>query len=255
MKIQVLGCSATELPKSNLTSFLVDGKLLLDAGTIGSALDENEQWKIRHVLLSHAHLDHIKDLPFLADNISTNRKSHHVLVVSIAEVVTVLKQHIFNNIIWPDFTRIPTTARPAIRFKTIGTGKKHQIDGYTVTAFQVNHSVPAVGYLLEDKRGKRLLYMGDSGQSQTIWDSLKDPVIDALIIEVSLPNRFKQLALNSGHLTPNLLSIELRRLDNLPKRIFITHCKPRYREKIQEQLKRLKLPNIRILKDGQILEI
>jgi cAMP phosphodiesterase len=108
MKIMVLGCSAVELPNSNLTSFLIDGKLLLDAGTIGSALDESAQWKIKYVLLTHAHLDHIKDIPFFADNISMHNINHSVTVMSIPSVIRALKKHLFNDVVWPDFTKIPS---------------------------------------------------------------------------------------------------------------------------------------------------
>jgi len=254
MKIQVLGCSAVELPNANLTSFLVDDRLLLDAGTIGSVLDEMEQWKIRYVLLTHAHLDHIKDLPFLADNIAINRKKHHVTVVSIAEVNKALKQNLLNDILWPDFTRIPTSDKPIIRLKNIRPGKSFTIDSYNITAIKVNHPVPAVSYLVEDRKGTRLLYNGDAGPSNTVWKSL-DKKVHGLIIEVSLPNRFKTMALKTGHLTPKLLVSELAKMKYMPDMIFITHCKARYRNKIREELKMLNMVNIQILKDGVRLRI
>jgi ribonuclease BN (tRNA processing enzyme) len=254
MKIHVLGCSAVELPDSNLPGFLVDGKLLLDAGTIGSALDENEQWKIKHVLLTHAHLDHIKDLPFFADNISINNKKHHVTVVSIPKVNMALRRNLFNNILWPDFTRIPTPVNPIIRLMNISPGKTFTVDGYNITAYKVNHTVPAVGYLIEDNNKKRLLYIGDAGPGDTIWKSQNNKV-HGLIIEVSFPNRFKATALETGHLTPKLLSLEIKKMRYLPDKIFVTHCKPRYGEKIREELKMLNIKHIRILKDGVYLEL
>ena len=254
MKIQVLGCSAVELPNANLPSFLVDDKILLDAGTIGSVLDEKKQWKIRHVLITHAHLDHVKDLPFLADNISTNRKKHHVTVFSIPAVNRALKKNLFNNALWPDFTKIPAPASPIIRLKNISLGKRFTIDSYNITAQRVNHTVPAVGYLLEDKKGKRLLYSGDAGPSNTVWRSLNKK-LHGLIIEVSLPNRFKTMALETGHLTPDLFSSELKKMKYMPDMIFITHCKPHYRKKIKEELKKLDIVNIKILTDGVCFEL
>jgi ribonuclease BN (tRNA processing enzyme) len=255
MKIQVLGCSAVELPKLNLPSFLVYDRILLDAGTIGSFLDERKQWKIRHVLITHAHLDHIKDLPFFADNILSNKKRFHINVISIPEVIRALRKHLFNDTVWPDFTRIPTPDNPIIRFRHIKTEKAFTIDGYTIKAYKVNHSVPAVGYLVEDKRGKRLLYTGDSGPADTIWDSLNQTRIHGLITEVSFPNRLRKVALRTGHLTPGLLREEMKKTGILPDNIFITHFKPRYAKSIREELRKLAVSNIRILKDGETIRL
>jgi ribonuclease BN (tRNA processing enzyme) len=253
MKIRVLGCSTVELPNLNLPGFLVDEKILLDAGTIGAVLDESEQLKIKHVLVTHAHIDHIKDLPFFADNISMNNKGHHVTVISIPAVNKALKQNLLNNILWPDFTKIPTPDNPIIRLKNIRPEKTFIIDGYNVTAHKVNHTVPAVGYVIEDKKGKRLLYIGDTGPSDTIWTTLNKK-IHCLIIEVSFPNRFKTMALATGHLTPKLLLSELKKIRYLPDKIFITHCKPTYRDRIRKELEMFNIKHMKILKDGARIE-
>jgi ribonuclease BN (tRNA processing enzyme) len=255
MKIHVLGCSAVELPNSKLPGFLIDEKILLDAGTIRSVLDKNQQWKIKHILLTHAHLDHIKDLPFFADIISTGNKKHHVTVMSILKVIHALKSNLFNDVVWPDFTKIPSAENPIIRFKRIDTEKTVRVDGYKITAHRVNHTVPAVGYVIEDKRGKKLLYTGDTGPNETIWNSLNRTHLHGIIIEVSLPNRFKNMALQTGHLTPGLLKLELEKMIRLPDTIYISHYKPAYKKKVQEELKNLNINNIKILKDGEIHKI
>jgi ribonuclease BN (tRNA processing enzyme) len=255
MKVQVLGCSATELPKSNLTSFLIDGKILLDAGTISSALDERDQWKIKHVLITHAHLDHIKDLPFFADNISIHNKRHQVTVMSIPEVIRAIKQNLLNDVVWPDFTKIPNAKKPIIKFNTISIGKSFKINSYRITAYRVNHTVPAIAFLLEDKKNKTLLYVGDAGPNDALWELLDKKKINGLIIEVSLPDSFKNTALQTGHLTPQLFVLELKKLKYLPERIFVSHCKPIYKKRIKEELRRLKMKNIQILNDGVALEI
>lgn len=254
MKIRVLGCSASELPDANLSSFLVDNKLLLDAGTIGEVLHEKEQWKIRHVLLTHAHLDHIKDLPFFADNISINNRKHHVTVVSVSAVNRALKQNLLNDVLWPDFTKIPSPDNPIIRLRNIKAGQPFTIDGFHVTAYAVSHTVPAVGYLVRDRKGKKLLYTGDTGPDDALWDSIND-VIHGLITEVSLPDRFTSRALDTQHLTPRLLGAELKKMHSIPERIFITHCKPRYKNRITEEIARLGCRNIRILRDGDVIEL
>jgi ribonuclease BN (tRNA processing enzyme) len=255
MKIQVLGCSAAELPDSKLSSFLIDEKVLLDAGTIGTVLDEDQQWKIKNVLLTHAHLDHIKDLPFFADNISIRNIKHQVMVMSISKVIHALKSNLFNGVVWPDFTKIPTAENPIIRLKTIDVEKTVRVNSYDVTAYTVNHTVPAVGYVIEDKRGRKLLYTGDTGPNETIWNSLNRTHLHGMIIEVSLPNRYKNLALKTGHLTPELLRLELEKMRRLPEAIYISHYKPAYKKKVQEELNKLNISNLKVLKEGEIHEI
>jgi ribonuclease BN (tRNA processing enzyme) len=255
MKLHVLGCSAAELPDSSLSSFLIDDKLLLDAGTIGSVLDESSQLRIKHILLTHAHLDHIKALPFLADNISMSNKRHQITVISISEVIHALKTNLFNNVVWPDFTKMPSSRDPIIKLKSITAEKTMKVDGYKVTAYRVNHSVPAVGYVLENKTEEKLLYMGDSGPNEAIWKSLNGNHMYGLIIEVSLPTSHRNIALKSGHLTPGLLTEELGKMIALPDNIYITHAKPMYKKKVQEELQKLNIKNMRLLKDGDVYEI
>jgi ribonuclease BN (tRNA processing enzyme) len=252
MKIQVLGCSAVELPNARLSSFLIDGKLLLDAGTIGPALDEISQWKIKNVLLTHAHLDHIKDIPFFADNIYIHNRNHQVTIMSIPHVINALKNNLLNDIVWPDFTKLPTKNKPIIRLKTIKNEKPFMVNGYTVTAFPQNHTVPSVGYLIEKAKGKNLLYTGDTGPNGNLWERLQNKIIDTLIIEASFPNRYKSVAIRTGHLTPKLLEEELLKITHMPKNIFITHCKPTYKQSVIREIKKLKVKNIKMLQDGEI---
>ncbi len=255
MKLHILGCSAAELPNANLSSYLIDGKLLLDAGTIGSTLNEVAQSKIKYVLITHAHLDHIKDIPFFADNISIRNRKQSVTIYSISHVIRALKQNLFNNVVWPDFTKIPTPGNPIIRYEEIQIEKTFRLDSYKITAYKVNHTVPAVAYLIEDRHGKRLLYMGDSGPTAKIWKSLNRKKIHGMIIEVSLPNRSRAMALKTGHLTPRLLELELDKMHHLPDSIFITHCKPAYQKSVQKELKNINSGNLEILKDGAVYEL
>ena len=189
MIFRVLGSSGAELPGYHSPAFLVDGCVLLDAGTIGSYLTENEQWKIRDIVITHAHLDHIKAIPFLADNIIMKNRSHSIKLFGIKETLSDLKKHLLNNKIWPDFTKISSSLEPVIKLKTISAGRAFKVNGYTVYAYRVNHTVPAVAYIIIDKKGKSLLYTGDTGPTEAIW---KTPhALDALIVETSFPNRME----------------------------------------------------------------
>jgi ribonuclease BN (tRNA processing enzyme) len=253
VKLKVIGSSGGEFPGHNLPAFLIDDCLLLDAGTISTSLKEMEQLKIRNVLITHAHLDHIKGIPFLADNLIIKKREHSIRVISISEVLKALKKNLLNNSIWPDFTIIKTASKPALLLKAILPGKPFKINSFSVTAYRVNHSVAAVGFIIEDRKGKRILYTGDTGPTNTIWKAADN--IHCAIIEVSFPNRLKELAIKTGHLTPKIFMKEINKMKSLPKIILITHPKPLYRKQIESEIKNLKMKNIKILKDGETYEI
>jgi len=253
VKLKVLGSSGAEAVGHNLPAFLVDSGLLLDAGTIGLALNESEQWKIRDILITHAHLDHIRGIPFLADNLLMRNKRQTITVTSTAQALRALQKNLLNNVIWPDFTRIPDTKNPVIRFRHIVPGRPFAIKGYSIVAYKVAHSVPAVGYIIEDARGKRLLYTGDTGPTDLLWKAAKE--IDCAIIEISFPNTMEERAIMTGHLTPRLLKKEIRKMEHPPRKILITHPKPQYLKKIKKEVEALHMANIAMLEEGKIYEI
>jgi len=126
---------------------------------------------------------------------------------------------------------------------------------YKITARSLTHTVPAVSYRVENSNRKRLLYIGDTGPTTTIWKSLDSAKINALIIEVSFPDRYKNLALKTGHLTPKLLQLELNKMKRLPDAVYISHCKPAYKNEIKEELKNLKIGNVKLLREGITYEV
>ncbi|MBI5193358.1 MAG: 3',5'-cyclic-nucleotide phosphodiesterase [Nitrospirae bacterium] len=261
MKIRVLGCSGAKFPDTNMTGFLIDEKILFDAGTIGAVLSETEQFKIRYILLTHAHLDHIIGIPFLLDNIVVRKKRHHVTVMGIKETLRDLKKHLLNDRLWPDFTKIPDKTSPVLLLNEIKHGVPFNIGGYRIFPLKVSHPVPAAGYIIE-KGGKRLIFTGDTGPTDKTWNEvnsvMRDMVracIDAIIIEVSFPNSMEEFAIKCGHLTPGLLFRELKQLNNLPKKIFITHPKKQYYKTIKDEIKKLRMPEIEMLSDGMVIEI
>ena len=255
MKVKVLGFSGAEFPGFHPPGFLINGSLLLDAGTIGASLSENAQWKIRHIIITHAHLDHIKGIPFLADNIIIKNKGHNVTVIGIAPVLKTLKDNLLNNKVWPDFTVIPSPSNAVLKFVEIKAGETIKVSGYKVTAYRVNHAVPASGYVVEDKKGRRLLYTGDTGPTNTIWREACKTRIHHAIIEVSFPNKMEAMAIETGHLTPKLLRKEIEKMKIIPDEILITHPKPQHIKTIRNEIKRLRMPNIRLLKASEVINI
>jgi len=252
MKLRVLGSAGAEFPNFRPPAFLIDDRLLLDAGTIGSVLSEEEQWRLQNIFITHSHLDHIRAIPALADNIIIKNLHHGVKVFSTAAVISAMREHMFNNIIWPDFSVIPTPESPVISFETIETGVDYTVSEYRIRAIPVNHTVPAVGYRV-CHGDTTLVYTGDTGPTEEIWKYVNG--IDALIVEVSFPNHMEPLAMLTKHLTCSLLSLELKKIATLPKRILITHPKPQYYDIIRSEIECLGLKELELLHDGAIFEI
>lgn len=252
MKLRVLGSAGAEQPDFRPPAFLLDDQLLLDAGTIGSVLTDDEQWKIHTIFITHSHLDHIRSIPALADNIIITNQLHTVSVQSIGEVITALQNHLFNNVIWPDFTRIPSPENPVIKFTAITPYQEYTVRDYSITAIPVNHTVPSVGYLVKSG-GRTLVYTGDTGPTEEIWTYCSGA--DALIVEVSFPDSMKTLAQLTKHLTASMLVKELARIDVLPKRILITHPKPQYYDLIHKEIEELAIDGVELLRDGSVYEI
>ncbi|MGB9714885.1 MAG: 3',5'-cyclic-nucleotide phosphodiesterase [Thermodesulfovibrionales bacterium] len=253
MKIKVLGCYGAEFPGYSHPGFLLDDEILFDAGSLTNVLDEKSQLKIKNIFITHAHLDHIKGIPFLADNIIVNNRIHRVCIISIPPVLRTIKRNLFNSDIWPDFTILPDPESSILNFMAIKPGKVLKLDGYTVTPYEVNHTVPAVGYLVEDRNQRRFFYSGDTGPTDVTWKSIGDIQIHCLIIEVSFPNSMKEIAINTGHLTAQLMEDELKKMAKMPHKIYITHPKPQYSKIIRKELRLLKIKNLSMLKGGQVI--
>jgi len=262
MRLRVLGCAGAEFPDFRPPAFLVDDGLLLDAGTIGAVLTEEEQWHIRAIFITHAHLDHIRGIPALADNILIRNLQHMVTIYATEPVVSAMRTHLLNGTIWPDFTLLPSKETPVLQYDVITPGRpvdlgganliRRSSDGYTVTAVEVNHTVPAVGYCVE-KNGKRLVYTGDTGPTDAIWRVASGA--DAVIVEVSFPNAMESLATITKHLCCSQLEQELAKMAVLPRRILITHPKPQYYEQIHREVKAMGIPQMELLRDGADYEL
>jgi len=255
MKINVLGCSGAEFPGHNPAGFLLDGKILLDAGTLTHVLDRKAQSKIKDIFITHAHLDHVRGISFLADNIIVEKRKQRVNIISIASVISTIRKHLLNNSLWPDFSMIPDYQHAVLRYSTLREGRPIKVNGYSISAYKVNHSVPAVGYLVEDRNSRRFFYTGDTGPTDATWEKIGDRKLDCLIIEVSFPNRMSEMAAITGHLTARLLKEEIQKIKQMPDRIYITHLKPQHLKVIKTELAKLSMKNLKMLKEGDVIKI
>lgn len=225
MKLRVLGCSGGIGGRhQRTTSFLLDHDILIDAGTGVAELSIAELAAIDHVFLTHAHLDHIASLPLMIDAVG-DRRSKPLTVHAIPAVLDMLRRHIFNWSIWPDFSVLPSAEQPFMRYHAIETGVAISIDGRSITALPVDHTVPAVGYCL-DSGAASLVFSGDTGPCDAFWQALNRlDCLRYLIIECAFSNQEQGLAEMSKHYCPDLLARELRKLNHRCE-IHITHLKP-----------------------------
>jgi len=255
LRIKVLGASGSEVPGHNCPAFLVDGTFLLDAGTIGLSLNIREETSIRQILLTHAHFDHIKGIPFLLDNLVIRETGNTVTVMSGKDVIDDLKKNIFNDRIWPDFTRIPSSERPVLQYRPLSPSRPVDLNGYKVFLQKVHHTVPAYGYVIEKGDGKAFAYTGDTGPTDLFWREMSDHDVKCLIVEVSFPNRLEDLSLKSGHLTAALLEKEIAKMSPCPPRIFVMHVKPQYLGEIEKEVRALRHDGVELMKEGEIITI
>jgi cAMP phosphodiesterase len=225
MKLRVLGCSGG-IGGEHLrtTSLLVDDDVLIDAGTGLGDLSIAELTRIDHVFLTHTHLDHIACLPLMMDSVA-DRRSKPLTVHGTQAVLDILKAHIFNWQIWPDFTRVPSAENAFMRYQPLELLQPVQLGGRSFTALPVDHTIPAVAYRLDSGVGS-LVFSGDTGPCDVFWASVNQ--IDNLrhvIIECAFPDREAHIARLSKHLCPSMLALELHKLERECE-IHITHLKP-----------------------------
>lgn len=262
MNIQVLGChGAEQLVQGTAGSlqhescgFLIDGTVLLDAGTIGSKLTLDEQRRIRFVLLSHLHFDHIKGLPTMADNLA-KAFDESLVVLATEPVLKGLREHVFNDKVYPNFFALPNRARPVLQGQVLEPGKSVTLNHLDVTPIRVNHTVPTVGFIVNDQRSA-FLYSGDTYETEEIWAKARTiPHLKAAFIESSFPNGFADLARQTKHLTPTLLTHEWSKLQISHLPVYAYHLKPPFYEEIERELQTVAIPHLRILKEGQVLNL
>lgn len=219
-----MGCSGGIGGNLRTTSFLLDQDVLIDAGTGVMELSLTELALIDHVFVTHSHLDHIACIPFMVDSVGFMR-DRPLTIYASEETLDILRQHIFNWKIWPDFSEIPNAQQPYMRYQSIEMGVATVLDGRKITSIPANHVVPAVGYHL-DSGAASLIFSGDTTTNDPLWDVVnKIDNLRYLVIETAFSNSEKELAVVSKHLCPSMLAGELAKFKREAE-IFITHLKP-----------------------------
>ena len=235
MKIRVLGCSGGIGGCMRTTSMLIDDDILLDAGTGVGDLSLEELIKIDHVFVTHSHMDHIAFIPFLVDT-TGGLRSEPITVHATRATLDIIRSHIFNWKIWPDFSEIPSKQKPYLRFEPVHLGDTIRMGSRSFTPVPANHVVPAVGYHVNSGHAS-LVFTGDTTANEELWRVINGiDNLRYLIIETAFSNRERDLAVASKHLCPSMLAEELSKLASKPE-IYITHLKPGEPDVIMQEIR------------------
>jgi cAMP phosphodiesterase len=263
MKVRVLGCSGAIAKECRTTAFLIDDDVLIDAGTGVGDLSLEEMRLIDRVFLTHSHLDHVAALPLMVDAIAGQRGTP-LQIYALSGTINALKTHIFNDVIWPDFTQLPTPDAPLIRFHEIELGQILQCGTKQIEVLPAVHTVPAAGFAVSSQKSC-WIFSGDTERNPAFWRRINQLEVNMLVIETAFSRRESQLAQRSLHLSPDVLVSELEQL--LPEKkfpIYITHTKPAETEQIMSEIRDIMqlrhpeqrvIPELHWLKAGQEFDL
>ena len=247
----MLGAYGGSTPRHRQTSFLIDGTVALDAGALTESLTLEEQSRVRAIVVTHSHMDHVASLPFLVENVF-GRTEGSIEVIGTAGVVESLQLHLFNDALWPDFTRIPNHLLPTVRFRAVEPYQPVAVDGVTITAIPVEHTVPTAGYLIQEGSSS-VIFSSDTGPTEGIWRVAREtPSLKAIFVECSFPDSMAEVAEVSCHLTPSRLRVEMTKFPpNIPVNLY--HMKPPTLPALRAEISALASPRLRLLADDDEL--
>lgn len=245
MELYVVGCHGGETPRHRASTFLLDNTLAIDAGAVTRGLDLDAQAKLEACIVSHAHLDHVRDLATLADN-RCQMRCPPLVVAGTAATLQSLKKHFFNGVMWPDFSVIPSgpdatgKSGTTVQFLELDLEKPTLVAGRTVRAIAVSHTIDCAGFVVETEQGA-IAYSGDTGPTDRFWQVLDStPNLRAMLIEVSFPDRESGLARVSGHYTPASLALDLAKFSRAASTpTLLYHIKPYYQREVETECARL----------------
>ena len=256
--LKVLGASGSKTKDLGTTSFKIHEDIIIDAGNIISTLGNNTL-KINHIFLTHTHSDHIIDLPFIIENFYEKRKTP-LTIYGSKETIQSIKNHTFNDEIWPDFSKINliNSEEKSLRFKVIEENETIKIKNISITPISVNHSKGSYGYVVVKDEHTGYLISGDTCVNDVIWETINEnKKIKSLVIECSFPTALEKLAVESKHYTPRILANELKKLKRDDIQIFLYHIKASYIEEITKEIEDYNILSLggKILEDGDVIHI
>jgi ribonuclease BN (tRNA processing enzyme) len=253
MKALLVPSALAAAPYQYLSTVLVNGAVALDAGSLGLAGPPADQARVRHVFLTHAHVDHVASLPIFLENVADDTADCPT-VYAPAPVLDVVRHDLLNDRVFPDFERISRDGPPLVRLEPVTPGRPVRVAGLTVTAVPVDHVVPTYAYVVAEP-GAALAYVTDTAPTDAVWELVnRTPDLRAVFLEVTFPEAEARLAGVSKHLTPRLFAGEVRKLTAAVP-VYAVHLKARFREQVVAEVAALGLPNVTILEPGREVTI
>jgi ribonuclease BN (tRNA processing enzyme) len=252
--VKFLGAHNAESRDTRLVSLLIDGVLAVDAGSLASELTFAEQNKIKAILLSHGHYDHIRAVPAFA----FNNSDHTTRVFGTPGTLEILSSHLIDGVVYPQFTsKASFLEKATIKLVPLRPFKRHNIEGYEVMAVPVQHPLDGVGFEITSGDGKTLFYTGDTGPGlSSIWDKISPQL---LIIDLTWPNSLSKAAKDAGHLCPQMLKeelLEFRRAKGYLPNVVVIHMSPQHEPEIEREVRevaKLLGISIHIAREGEEL--
>lgn len=255
MRIRLLPSSAGRQSQLQcLTSFVIDERVAVDAGSIGFAFSPGEIGSVRHIIVTHSHSDHIASLPIYVAEAFPSLDSP-IIIYGSSEVNSALREYVFNDQVWPNFEKIQLSNDngPTLEFRQLEPRQTTSIAGIDVTPIPVNHIVPTFGLLVQNA-ATTVAFTSDTYSTDEIWKAASEDLhLKAVFAEVSFPNEMRELAEASKHLTPELLAVELGKL-NREVDVYAVHIKPAYREDVIRQLAALGKPRVSVGEIDRVYE-
>lgn len=252
MKIELLPSSLPPADSQFLVSFLVNDTVAFDAGPLGLLADLARQERVRHVFLTHEHLDHIATLPILLENVYRPGPDC-VELLGLPHVLEVVRRHVFNGRVWPDFFALSTEADRFVRSTPLTALEPIERAGLAITPIPVSHGIDTIGFLVDDGRAA-VAFPSDTGPTDGLWRHLAAaPRLDAVFLEVSFPNGYAGLATTTGHHCPATFAREVAKLDR-EVRWIVVHRKARFAAEIARELAALRLPGVELVQPGVAYE-
>jgi cAMP phosphodiesterase len=237
--------------EQRLTCFLIDDCVAIDAGSIAIALNPEQRGKVRDIIVTHPHMDHIASLPIFIDDLYPTLK-RPMRVYATSEVIELLERDVFNWNVYPRFSDLKNDYGPVMEYIPIPTSGSFDVAHLKVTAVPVNHIVPTVGLLVTDGTS-HVAFSSDTAETEAFWKAINGTQqLDALFIEASFPNEMSKLAEVSRHFTPSTLGKELQKLTHNGMDILAVHLKPTHRDTIIRQLNELNIPKLSVMNPGEV---
>lgn len=256
MKVKIIGAFGSRLANKFSSCFLINDKIAIDAGNL-SLIGKKANF-VNHIFITHSHLDHILDIPFVIAELYPIRKVP-LKIYGSNFTIRSLKKFIFNNRIWPDFTKIKIikSLQCSLEFHEIKEGDKIKIENFEITPFSSNHIIPTFGYKILEKNKSSILISGDTWKQENIWKMAnEDNLVKAIFIDVSFPKKFKKLAFQTKHLSTGDLEEEIKlKLKRKNISVFAYHIKPLFFNEVEKEIKMIRkkvYPKVKYVKQGDV---